>query len=170
MNVAADSTNIVLEGPDGGGKSSLAVVVSGLTGMRIQQGSGPPRGPGEMERRLSHYLTMRGVIFDRHPAVSQPIYGQLRWESQSTEFSALVDQFYDARDTIFVYCRSTDAARHVVKPGEDPAHVEVLTRRYHDLVQAYDRWASQHAHLLFRVGDDPLDVASVISNALARRR
>lgn len=144
--------NVVIEGPDGGGKSTLAEYVARHLGKHLQQGSGPPKAPGEVERRLTTYLHMTDTVFDRHPAVSQVIYGQLRDETMSPEFASLVLDFYHA-DNLIIYCRSVDAGRHVVKEGEDPAHVEVLTRRYQDLVGLYDDWALRHAHLVYRIGE-----------------
>lgn len=161
--------NVVLEGPDGGGKSTLAELMSKATGMRVQQGSGPPRAPGEIEGRLTQYLAMTGVIFDRHPAVSQPIYAGLRAETMSEEFWSLVDRFYTTH-LVIVYCRSTSVARHVVKPGEDPNHVAALTQRYQDLVRMYDSWATRRAHLTYRIGDSALDVVDIVRHVAAGSR
>lgn len=149
--------NVVLEGPDGAGKSYLAEAIAAATGMRVQQGSGPPRQPGEIERRMRDYAQMEDVIFDRHPAVSQPIYASLRGEEMSAEFWSLVDGFYRTRPVI-VYCRSESPARHVVKSGENPTHIAAVNERYPFLVRAYDEWAPRHAHLLYRIEDGLLDV------------
>lgn len=148
--------NVVLEGPDGAGKSYLAEAIARATGMRVQQGSGPPKQPGEIERRMVDYSFMEDAVFDRHPAVSQPIYARIRGEDMSPEFWRLVDGFYRARPVV-VYCRSESPARHVVKPGENPAHVAAVHERYPALVAAYDEWATRHAHLLYRIEDGLLE-------------
>lgn len=153
--------NVVLEGPDGGGKSTLAKMLGEALDMRVQQGSGPPKRPGEIERRMREYMQMRSTIFDRHPAVSQVVYGQLRGETMSPELASLVIDFYHS-PVLFVYCRSTDASRHEVKPGEDPAHVATLTQRYSELVRHYDAWALDHAKLLYRIGDDTAELTDII--------
>lgn len=159
--------NIVLEGPDGGGKSTLAEKISAVTGLRVQQGSGPPRGVGEIEARMTAYLALDGVVFDRHPAVSQSVYGAMRGEGFSEEFVRLRDQFYDS-GPLMVYCRSTTASRHVVKPGESEDHVRLLTLRYSHLVEAYDAWALKHAQLLYRIGDSVDCLVELISTVTAR--
>lgn len=161
--------NVVCEGPDGAGKSTLAEALSRATGIRVQQGSGPPRGSGEIERRLVTYLAMDDVVFDRHPAVSQTMYGAMRDEPASIEFRTLVDQFYQTQP-LLIYCRATNLDRHCVKPGEDPDHILKLTQRFTFLLGLYDRWALARAHLLYRVGDDPVDVVDVVSRARARHR
>ncbi len=153
--------NVVLEGADGGGKSTLAATLADALGMRLQQGSGPPRGPGEVEARLREYNAMTGTVFDRHPAVSQVVYGTIRNDSRSAEFDRLVSEFY-LTPSLFIYCRSTTPEHHVVKPGENPAHIETLTKKYDLLVSMYDGWALGHARLIYRIGDD---VAATIAAA-----
>lgn len=157
--------NVVLEGPDGSGKSTLAAHLGAALGMHVQQGSGPPKAPGEVEARLTRYLALDNTIFDRHPAVSQVVYGSLRGETPSAEFLALVDKFYSS-ELLFVYCRATDLKLHVVKDGENPDHIATIERRHADLLAAYDRWALEKAHIVYRIGDDTsaiLDVVRVIA-------
>lgn len=157
--------NVILEGSDGGGKSTLASTLSNALDMRVKQGSGPPRQPGEIEARLRSYLELDDVIFDRHPAISQPIYGALRDEPLSLEFLELERRFYD-QPSLIIYCRSTDVSRHRVKPGENPEHIAKLTANYALLVQLYDSWALKRAHMMYRIGDDPevlIDIVRVMA-------
>lgn len=144
--------NVILEGPDGGGKSTLAGHLSKLWNLRLQQGSGPPKKEGEIEQRLANYLKMDNVIFDRHPSVSEPIYTRIRQQAVSLEFKALTNAFYQ-QNNLFIYCRSTSNARHVVKAGEDPKHIEALNANYDTLVQLYDQWALRYAHHIYRIED-----------------
>lgn len=157
--------NVVVEGPDGGGKSTLCAVLAKELGMRVQVGDGPPKTPGEIERRLRRYIEMDDVIFDRHPAISQPIYGKLRGEPPSVEFLDMVGEFYTF-PAVFVYCRSTTVDHHVVKAGEDPSHVATLTARYLDLVCEYDRWACDRANLIYRFQQDSPLVVDAIRTAV----
>lgn len=145
--------NIVLEGPDGGGKSTLGEFLSINLDARLQQGSGPPRTPDEIRQRASQYLRMTDTVFDRHPCISQPIYGTMRGVGADLPGDSLVREFYAQRPLV-IYCRSVSAERHRVKDGENPAHVEMLTARYIQLVQLYDAWAMDHAHVVYRIGDD----------------
>lgn len=159
-------TSIVLEGPDGAGKSTLAQILSVATGMRIQQGSGPPREPGEIERRAAEYLSMTDVIFDRHPLVSQHMYAEVRGEPISEEFHRLTSELYRL-SPLFIYCRSLDVSRHVVKGEESQAHVEMIERHYNDLVSCYDAWALRRAHLIYRIGDDVDELTRVIRRVVS---
>jgi thymidylate kinase len=153
--------NVILEGPDGGGKSTLAEYLANQLDLRIQQGSGPPKHPGEIEERLRAYLDMDGVIFDRHPAISDPIYNVLRGTRESPEFKAMMTEFY-GQPSLIIYCRSTNAARHKVKEGEHPEHIKMLTEKYERLVQVYDQWALERAHLMYRIGDDRSALTDVV--------
>jgi hypothetical protein len=153
--------NVVIEGPDGGGKSTLARTLSDALDMRVQQGSGPPKRPGEIERRTRDYLAMRSTLFDRHPCVSQTMYGQLRGETLSPDMASLIIDFYRS-PVLFVYCRSTDDSRHVVKEGENPQHIKLLHSQYDTLVSLYDRWALRHARLIYRIGDDVEELTDII--------
>lgn len=153
--------NVICEGPDGGGKSTLAQAIADATSLNLCLGAGPPRGPGEIEARLRGYLELDHRVFDRHPGVSQVIYGQLRGEPSSPEFDALVRRLYGTHPLV-IYCRSTSPDRHVVKPGENPDHVRRLTEGYAQLVDAYDRWAAERAHLIYRIGDDPLAIVDLV--------
>lgn len=146
--------SVILEGPDGGGKSTLAERLSKALGMTVQQGSGPPRGPGEIETRTRQYLELKGVVFDRHPAVSQYIYGRMRAEPMSQEFLGLVAAFYRAPG-VCIYCRSTSPDRHVVKDSDNPDHVAMLTAKYQELVRAYDIWALGRADLVWTFAPQP---------------
>lgn len=153
--------NVVLEGPDGGGKSTLAQALSTHLDMRVQEGAGPPKAPGEIEARLRSYLGMTETIFDRHPAVSQPIYASIRGELLTEQFATLLLDFYRT-PTVLVYVRSTCVLNHVVKPGESEGHIKMLTDRYQELVSAYDDWALRNAHLVWRIGDDVERLANML--------
>ena len=152
--------NVVVEGPDGSGKSTLAAYLSGALGMPLKLTEGPPKFPGEIQQRCRRYLDYQGTVFDRHPCVSQPIYAQLRNTVEIVP-PALMDEFY-ASDPVMVFCRATNLDRHVVKIYENPEHVASVEERFHHLVKAYDAWCLDHAHVVFRIGQDMEKIVSVI--------
>lgn len=155
------AVNVILEGSDGSGKSTLAAYLSGELNIRVQQGSGPPRHEGEIEQRLRAYLNLDGVIFDRHPAISQPIYGMLRKELLSPEFKAMVSEFY-GQPSLIIYCRATSLEKHRVKEGENPDHIAALNDNHAALLAAYDAWAVARANLIYRIGDTQDDVLNMV--------
>ena len=113
---------IVIEGLDATGKSTLADCLAKHLHWPIQPSEGPPRYEGEMTLRVERYLKMsRHVIYDRHPCVSQPIYGTMRTHNDDID-STLVNAFY-AQDPLFIYCDpanpSWEASRHTYNPEVD---------------------------------------------------
>lgn len=161
--------NVILEGPDGSGKSTLAQIISDALGVRVQQGSGPPKAKGEIEERAAEYLAMDRVIFDRHPCVSQPIYATIRGEVISSELHRRVLELH-CQNNLFIYCRSSDLKRHIVKDGEDPAHISALTAKFESVVAHYDLWAARHAHMIFRIGEDHMRIVMAAQSHLGARR
>lgn len=163
--------NIILEGPDGSGKSYLADHIlsylrfQGYRDWRILHSGGPAKSLEEVNARAGQYLDAVRVVFDRHPCVSNPIYSSL-FHGIGGPDPAVLDKFY-AQWNVLVYCRATDPSRHVVKPDDKAsAFITQLEACYGDLVQAYDRWALERAHVVYRIGDS-LDatVRSILGRA-----
>lgn len=143
--------NIVLEGPDGGGKSTLAAILNSLTGMPIIAGEGPPKGPGEINERARRYLKHDGVIFDRHPCVSQPVYGIIRRKDNEAIEPDILLAFYE-QNHLLVHVKHTSLSlqQMTVGPNEDSDHIAAVRARYADICFSYDRWAMSCAHFIMR--------------------
>lgn len=142
---------IVIEGPDNSGKSTLAQYIYQWTGIPIQYSEGPEKYPGEIVERTMKYLSLSGnLIVDRHPCISQKIYGPFRGGSVIP--TKLVDQFY-SQDQLIIYCRGRGLADHVVKSHDTQSHLESVSVHHGEICSRYDAWAMKHAHLWYRVGD-----------------
>lgn len=153
---------IVVEGIDNSGKSTLASYLSYALGMSIQESEGPPKYPGEMAQRLAQYAEFGHIIFDRHPVISQPIYGEMRQDTYAGE--TITDEqrnhFYDS-GPIIIYCdpiaRDLDGHKH--HEGVDtPEHLLQIKKNYDRLLSLYRAWAVMRAHLLYRIGDSQTDI------------
>ncbi len=147
--------NIIFEGPDSSGKSTLSSRVMATFGgqhtLTFQPGQGPPKSPEEMISRIQWFLSVDNCIFDRHPCVSQPIYGSLRNDPKLPR--DLLDEFYD-QPNIFIYCRTSSLQGHEVKSYEKRAHVESVRENFGQLVELYDIWATEHRPLIY-IRDTP---------------
>lgn len=156
MPNATQAIDIVFEGPDGGGKSTLIEYVARMRKLPVVPGEGPPKYPGEMDIRLRRMLqrTMSG-LFDRHPAISEPIYGSLRGSTLPS--ATLIRQFYE-RHPFIVYCRPRnldDALKsHVLGKYDTEDHLDLIAQHYPRIVSMYDEWALDHANYIYRIGDD----------------
>lgn len=156
--------NVVLEGVDASGKSTLAAYLSNRLDLEIQPGSGPPRAGESIDDRVRAYLNLDGRLFDRHPCVSQMIYDKLRGGNAPVS-PELLRQFY-ASKPLLVYCRGESITKHVVKSDEDPQHVAQISMKFNQLLRAYDDWGLRFATILYRIGDDMFEVANLVRAGL----
>lgn len=158
--------NIVVEGPDNSGKSTLVRYLATRLGLPVDKGKGPPRSAQEWAERFNDMPPETAdVIFDRHTAVSEPIYGPLmRGESFAHAYPHLIRQFY-ARRRLFVFCRPTEQTLrgHVADHERDTSeHLAQLVERHPMICVAYDVWALEHANIFYRIGDDMACVARLV--------
>jgi hypothetical protein len=147
--------HIVVEGVDGAGKSTLITAIHMVIHWPIQGSEGPPLFPGEMDRRVKRYASIRTpCIFDRHPVVSQPIYGTMRSHEDFIS-RELIDDFYKT-NPIFIYCDPIERgmSSHRRSIIDTDAHLHQVIEHYATLLALYRAWAIKHAHIFYRIGDD----------------
>lgn len=157
---------IVVEGVDNSGKSTLIRTLQNILPLYDTQGSeGPPKYAGEMNKRVELYLTThpKRMIYDRHPCVSQPIYGTMRSHLDAIN-PRLIEQFY-RKQPFFIYCDGGDRgmSAHTFNPETDTKeHLDAVRANYAKLLIQYRHWAAQHAHVVCRIGDDSMMFAQKI--------
>lgn len=69
---------IVVEGPDGAGKSTLCRDLAYVFGMEVFHTGGPLKDADEAVSRVQRMKEAGAVIFDRVPHISERVYGPLR--------------------------------------------------------------------------------------------
>lgn len=134
---------IILEGPDNGGKTTLAKFLSTQTGLRLHHSGGPPKDRSEILYRATELLKLENVIFDRFPVISDRIYSKLlRGEDffANTTFPIRLAQ----QRPFIIYCRPPMEVLlkldgHEVKEHETQEHVEAMKKKALDIVIAYDQ-------------------------------
>lgn len=145
--------NIVFEGPDHAGKSTLAKTVSDALRMPLQISSGVPKSYPEICERTQHYIdNLNGYVIDRHPCVSQVIYGELRNDPPLPQH--MVDAFYAQKPFLIYCCANVDLSKHVPSVGDTPEHLAALETGFQLVVRAYEAWAFEHAHIFYRNYDE----------------
>lgn len=140
---------IVVEGPDATGKSTLIDWLNCTLHRPVMLSEGPEKYPGEINERIRRYMPVREAIWDRHPCISQAIYCQVNGTTRPDP--ELVAEFY-GRPAIFIYCRDP-APQHVLKEHDTTEHLEMLAKNKLFIHNAYDLWAVNHAHVIYRIGD-----------------
>lgn len=146
---------IVIEGMDNSGKSTLAQGLADYMQLFIQESEGPPLSDEEINERVDRYDGMgTDYLFVRHPVISNAIYGQFRPEGNPiTPGRTMI--FYEAQP-LLIYCDAGERGfeGHVLKDHDTEVHQQLLMRRKDELLTAYRLWAAQHAHFIYRIGDD----------------
>lgn len=141
--------NIVLEGPDATGKSTLARYLSQEFKRAIVPSEGPEKFPGEIDERIRRYRWFNDVIFDRHPCISQGIYSI--FSNGQPPDRDLVFDFYETKP-VLIYCVSSMNLEHKPKKHDSPEHLDLILQNNRAILQLYDQWAIDYAHLIYRVG------------------
>lgn len=158
--------NIIFEGADNSGKSTLAAFIAQRLGRPLIHSGGPPKYPGEMRDRIRNFASLDGVVFDRHPCVSQRMYGRIRKEDSEGIDEDMLIEFYDSRP-LFVYCHHRGLSSHQVKDHETLAHVAAVEAHHLRIAEAYDQWAHNRAQVHYRVGDSMHLILNLVKGALA---
>lgn len=152
---------IVLEGPDNAGKSTLAAFLSERLGIPVKHSGGPSKYPGEVNARaLEFNRDTSDLIYDRHPCVSQNVYQDALQAGGEYVEQQHLDAFYAGKPLI-IYCKSLgNLDGHRMTDHSSPEYFDQVERNYNALCNLYDLWAVEHANLIYRIGDSMEDVAN----------
>lgn len=139
------SKMIILEGPDGAGKSTLATSLSNSLGWRLIHGGGPLADRAEFLARVQEkgFLIPNSVIFDRTSYVSELVYAILAGRQPVCSFLELETMLLKIRP-ILIYCRraSAKAMLQSVSSGpkahKSPEFLEQVKREHPRIVKRYD--------------------------------
>lgn len=164
---------VIIEGPDGSGKSTLCGHIANRLGWQVQRGRGPEKYPGEINDRAIEFMGLlmdpKGPqLFDRHPCISHPIYSQFTEVSKLNQ--SITDSLYTSGvDKLIIYCRGdrSGLGAHIEKSYDTESHVKAISRYHASICQMYDEWALSHAHLIYRKGQTGMDyIVNVIKGAM----
>lgn len=139
--------SIIVEGPDGAGKSTLAESLGSATGLPVIHGGGPPKTETEARNRAREPL-INQAVYDRNVVVSEQVYGALRkgWILLETEIDALVINMIHS-NVAFIYCRPKDPFLTVKlkenlkikKPWKSDQHCADVEANYKLVLSLYDQ-------------------------------
>jgi hypothetical protein len=154
-------TQIVLEGPDNSGKSTLArALLDVAPSYHYYHPGGPPADEVEEDQFISNQILMAHaktpILFDRITPVSQLVYAP-RPERQAVRVGAVSEIL---NTSVLVYCRpSTDCLMRFEKftwrEGESEAHKQLIIRNQLTYVQRYDQTMEGFSHVTYDFEDEP---------------
>jgi thymidylate kinase len=144
--------NVIIEGPDNSGKSTLARAISERINWPIWEKEGKPPTFEDTVKKIERYLReipQEGIIIDRHPIVSQMVYGStVRKDPQVPR--ELMREFSAQRHLIiYARCIHLGLQGHKASPTDTPEHLEQLREKYVKILTAYDFWALRCAHIIY---------------------
>lgn len=156
---------IILEGPDNSGKSTLAAYLARSLDLSLQHSGGPSKYPGEVNARTFE-MNQRTFtqLFDRHPAISQNIYvgglqngGELVTEENVNDFYAL--------KPLIIYCKNVRGVDgHEQSEHSSTEYFDQVAKNMERICDLYDAWAVEKAHIVYRIGDNMSAVAKMIAS------
>lgn len=137
---------LVLEGPDGGGKTTLGTALAKM-GLVVHHSGGPPQSAAElMERCRFVGANSRRFVFDRIPQISEPVYRRTLDEEMSVAVADLERSLAGVLPVV-VYCRPSQEkimqAPVVVRPHKSAEHAEKVQARRWRLLYEYDRYMAR---------------------------
>lgn len=148
---------IILEGPDGGGKSTLATWLSQRWGWPIVHTGGPLTSREDFISRVADLNLLDppfSMIVDRTPFISDRVYSIVNPNPPVTTEEDFQKMMIRVRP-IIIYCRLADPARMlslVSKAAKSHKPAEYLDRvqaKHSLIVQNYDRIMAPIHHLTF---------------------
>lgn len=158
--------NVIVEGPDNSGKSTLVSVLASVFNMPVIHSHGPATDDEQFDVRCKHYLSQHSTIFDRHCIVSEEIYGQARGRVRT---KPELKQIFLHTSKVVIVCRGDGTLQgHVLKAHDSPDHKQLVQVRHRMICEAYDRYALDYAHILYRKGDAPHRVMRFLKGELHR--
>lgn len=161
--------NIILEGPDAAGKSTLAQALRNATGMPIKASEGKPATWRLYLERLRKYEALDGMIIDRHPIYSQQVYGSLRDDPEIPDEH--LDNLFNRPDDLFIYCRAINRGLtcHEAKPTDPLGHLEFIDKNYGGILARYDRLAAHNADIIYHEYRQMSRIVDMVKGVLHER-
>lgn len=132
---------IVIEGIDGVGKSTLAKALAAqIGGALLQTYPGPPEDEVEFLKRLIDATLLAysnpAVVFDRHPAVSEYVYGLAFEDNRFGLGSSTVAGLLSLSADLVVFCYADPEKLRIKSTGPDDERMTACVRENVELVSA----------------------------------
>ena len=106
---------------------------------------------------------MQMTVFDRHPVISQPIFGQHRENPELPSHDQIAKLY--AGHHIFVYCAPPPHdVQHQVKAYDTPEHLDLIETHDPQIKRDYASWALARADYTYQIGDSDLIIERIVEH------
>lgn len=138
---------IIFEGPDGGGKSTLAKKFAERTGRAIMNFPGPPASLERLRKRIAFIEEAPSLFaFVRVPQISELAYTRASCDPTLMDAGTLIASLFlllETKRPIIVYCRATNAEDYValstLEEHDSPERMSKVIESADILVKIYDQ-------------------------------
>lgn len=142
----------ILEGPDGGGKTTLARSLSVELSVPVHHAGGPPVDRTDLMGRIQDQFDRYGMILDRAAIISDRVYGPILRDGSfldHDEWMRWIERYID-RGFITVYCcpYMLTPIQSGAKPHKSVDLMKEVTEQQSRIIGGYDRVFKD----LFRLG------------------
>ncbi len=155
---------VIVEGPDGSGKSTLVKKLSLDLGLPVHHPGGPPINRDEFLGRVNFYTHNRDkFVFDRCPHISELVYpkatGRLGVLSPSILYSQL-----ELLNPVIIFCRRKnmrdmwEAIDRTNKPHKPKEHLAEVLLQFKNVVDGYDgifKTLSKKSYIVYDWAETP---------------
>lgn len=135
---------VIIEGPDGAGKSTLAKRLAVHLGVEVFHSGGPPMDIKHLQLKMDKIKkNYRSHVIDRTPHISEPIYAPVNGRRVFIPIDVLHKELSDLKPLI-IYCRLKSAVDmfkaidRSKKLHKSPEHLREVMEQYSKVVQKYD--------------------------------
>lgn len=157
--------NIVLEGFDGGGKTTLAQLISSRFKLFYQPSEGKEKFPGECSDRSMVYMARTGYVFDRHPIISNDIY--IPVSGARPIHKEVMDHWRSVRNQhLIIYCAGGSFEEQTIGQFDTPEYQALLKENEKIIKKRYEAWAPLEADVIYRKTNDHNKLFSLIGGFL----
>lgn len=157
--------NIILEGFDGGGKTTLAHLISSRFKLFYQPSEGKEKFPGECSDRSLLYMHRTGYVFDRHPIISNDIY--IPVSGARPIHHDVMERWWALRPYhLIIYCAGGSFDEQVPGQFDTPEYQALLKENESIIKRRYEAWAPTEADVIYRKTNNHNKLFSLIGGFL----
>lgn len=136
--------NIIIEGPDGAGKTSLANQLASALNLEIVHFVAPTDNSSQFDMYRSFLLEATNTILDR-AWYSDMVYGPIFRGKAEIRADAMRELERGAEDTVVIYCTGPEYAMWLAAQERGETYVETYTQ-YKEICRRYDEVMIQLYH------------------------